>query len=261
MQNTPAAWPTLPSLPATGAWRLGISISGQPSDIPADVERLAGAVHAIELALARSGETVDLPDVATTTRLATLAARRDVLYTVHMPTDRQLGSSDASERADALLQILDIVDTLQPLTPHAYILSPGGLAADASPARLAAWQSDLTSAIAQVLSSGLDPRRLALTNLDFPFDWCAPLIEPFDLSVCIDTGCLWRQGLDAAAHFERWASRTRVIRLDCTPDGDTHQLGPFVKGLASYCGVVTLGAGSYEDTVAAINTLGKLVGT
>jgi sugar phosphate isomerase/epimerase len=268
MNKTAATWPAIPPLPPARPWRLGTTSYVYPADLLANVEQLAGHVQDIELVLFESVDAGNLPDAATVARLAALAATHGFTYTVHFPIDRKLGSDNPAERADLMLQMLAIIDALQPLQPHAYILHLEGVAADAAPARIAVWQHDVSSALTQILSSGIDPRLLAVENLGFPFDWCAPLIEAFDLSVCVDTGHLWLQGLDAAEHFRRWAPRTRVIHLHGEAGGRDHislartdadRLAGFLSHLGDYQGVVTLEVFSYEDTASSIATLAQQV--
>ena len=218
----PAPFPVLPSLPANRPWRLGTTSYVYADDILPNVERLAGRAEDIELVLFESGASANLPSPAVLARLDELRRAHAFTFTVHFPIDRQFGHADPGHRREILRQMLRIVDAVRPLEPHAYIVHPEGLGRDAAPARLAAWQRDMSAGLAQLVAHGLSPRLLAVENLDFPFDWCAPFIEEADLSVCIDVGHLWRYGVDVPSHLRRWLPRTRVVHLHGECAGRDH---------------------------------------
>ena len=261
----------LSRLPTRRPWRLGTTSYVYPDDIPHNVERLAGHTEDIELVLFESSDFANLPSPATIRRLDELRLAHGFSFTIHFPIDRQLGSPHAEMRREMLDQILRIVDTVRPLDPFAYILHPEGIAAEADSVRLSTWQSDMAEGVDRIVAHGIAPHLLAVENLAFPFDWCAPFIEAAGLSVCLDVGHLWRGGVDVAAHMRRWLPRTRVVHLHGERGGRDHlslaqtdrrRLTEFIGALLappSFRGVVTLEVFSFEDTAASIGVLKELL--
>jgi sugar phosphate isomerase/epimerase len=258
--------PSLPAAPRT--WRLGTTSYVYPDDILPNVARLVGHTEDIEVILFESADVSNLPSPDTVARMAALAEGRGLTWTIHFPIDRSLADADPAIRLSAVRQALHIAELTRPLAPYAYIVHPDAITPDATAARVAAWQRDFADSVARLLDGGIAPRLLAVENLRPPFAWAAPVIERFDLSVCLDTGHLWLQGADAAAHFRRWAPRVRVIHLHGERDARDHlslaatdavRLRAFLGELSAYAHVVSLEVFSFEDTASSIGTLNELL--
>lgn len=262
--------PVLPPLPRRRTWRLGTSSYVYADDVLPNVERLAGRVEDIELVLFESESFANLPSTDTIRRLDELRRQHGFTFTIHFPIDRQLGSPDAAMRRAMLDQMRRIADLVSPLEPFAYILHPEGISARADAGRISAWQADLADGVARLVADGLAPRLLAVENLGFPFEWCRPLIESAGLSVCLDVGHLWLNGVDAPSHARTWLARTRVVHLHGEAAGRDHislartdrpRLAAFLRELAAqtYRGVVTLEVFSFDDTADSIRVLEELL--
>jgi len=258
--------PPPPSAPR--AWRLGTTSYVYPDDLLPNVERLVGRTQDIEVILFESEDVSNLPAPATIARMAALAEGHDLTWTIHLPSDRSLAAADTPTRLSAVRQALRIAALTRPLQPHAFIVHPDAIEADASPARVAAWQRDFADSLARLLDGGIAPRLLAVENLRPSFAWSMPVIERLDLSVCLDTGHLWLAREDAAAHFRLHAPRIRVIHLHGERDGRDHlslaatdpvRLRAFLAELRAYTQVVSLEVFSFDDTASSILTLHELL--
>jgi sugar phosphate isomerase/epimerase len=261
----------LPPLPANRPWRLGTTSYVYPDHILPNVRRLAGVVEDVELVLFQSREADNLPDAATIAELAALRREHGLTFTIHFPTDRQLGHPDARERAAAVDQYRRVADLVQPLEPFAYILHPEGIAPGDGPDRLAAWQQEMVEGVERLVRHGIPPTLLALENLACPFGWCTLLLEAFELSCCLDVGHLWINGCDVAGHVQRWLPRTRVVHLHGVRDGRDHRsltetdrprLASFLaslRGPPAFTGVVTLEVFSLEETAGSITVLREML--
>jgi sugar phosphate isomerase/epimerase len=263
--------PKLPALPPGLPWRLGTTSYVYPADVLPNVERLAGHTRDVELVLFQSPDAANLPSPETIEQLDCLRRAHGFTFTIHFPIDRQLGHPDRQHRAELLDQIGIIVARVQPLEPFAYIIHPEGIALDASPPAIAAWQQRLADSVARIVDLGLAPERLAMENLAHPFDWCAPVIESAGLSVCIDIGHLWRNHVPVADHLRRWLPRTRVVHLHGERDGRDHislartdrdRLATALRVLQQpppFAGVVTLEVFSFDDTASSIDVLREIL--
>jgi sugar phosphate isomerase/epimerase len=268
----PAAYPPLPSLPprTRRAWRLGSTSYVHPDDILPNAESLAGQVEDIELVLFESPESANLPSPAVVERLAELGHAHGMTYSIHLPIDRDLGDPDPAVRRAFTRQALRILDLLAPLPAPVVILHLQGIEPDDTPARVRQWQDDVSVEIERLLAAGVDPRRLCVENLRNPFEWNGPVVERFDLSVCVDVGHLWLQNRDAVAHLRRYLPRVRAVHLHGERDGKDHlslaqcdpvRLRAFVRALdaCAYDGLVSLEVFSFDDTATSIDRLKGLL--
>ncbi|MCX7010032.1 MAG: cobamide remodeling phosphodiesterase CbiR [Kiritimatiellaeota bacterium] len=185
---------------------------------------------------------------------------------MHFPTDRKLGSADAAERAAHVAQMRRIIKLLAPLPVHAYILHLEGVAPGDSAARVAEWQRALTDELPRLLEGAPLPEMFCVENLNYHFDWCAPLLNQFGLSVCADVGHVWRYGGDVPTFLHTWLPRTRVIHLHGEHDGRDHlpltELAPgrlekFLQVARGFSGVVTLEVFEYAAARLSIERLSQ----
>jgi sugar phosphate isomerase/epimerase len=256
--------PPLPRLPFPRPFRVGVTSYVYPADILPNVERLAGRVDDIELVLFESEQTANLPSAEVVARLAELGHQHRLTYTVHFPTDRKLGSADAAERAAHVDQMRRIITLLAPLPVHGYILHLEGIGPGDSAARVAAWQRDVAAELPRLLADGPPPGLFCVESLNYPFEWCAPLLDRFGLSVCADVGHVWRGGGDVPAFLRTWLPRARVIHLHGERDGRDHlpltalapgRLESFLEAVRGFSGVVTLEVFEYDAARLSIERL------
>ena len=258
------ARPPLPRLRARPPFRLGVTSYVYPADILPNAEALAPVVADIELVLFQSEEFCNLPSPDVIERLADLGRRFHLTYTVHFPIDRKIGSADAGERAALVDQIRKIIRLTGPLAPFAYVLHPEGVLRDAAPGEVRRWRRDAGAAVKALLADGTPPDRFCVENLDFPFEWCEPLLDAFGLAVCVDVGHLWRYGADVEEHFRRYFPRTRLVHLHGERAGKDHislaevddaRAAIVRHALSDFSGVVTLEVFDYD---AASNSILEL---
>ena len=242
-------FPPLPRLTNSRRFRLGVTSYVVPADLQTNVALAAPVAADIELVLFDTPTASNLPGTAELRRLADLAAVHDLTYTVHFPGDLRLGSPDPGERRAAVAQTLRLIRLTAALPVWGYILHPEGIEPGAGPAEIQAWQHGMAEAVAEVLTSGIAPDRFCLENLRAPYAWCEPLLEQFNLSVCLDAGHLWLGGYPLRPHLDRYLGRTRIIHLHGVAGNTDHisldklapeQLREFLEGIRDYTGVVTL---------------------
>jgi sugar phosphate isomerase/epimerase len=241
-----------------------------PAEILPNAQALAGVVDDIELVLFESQAFSNSPAPAVIERLAALAAAHDLTFTVHFPIDRQLGHSAASERQAMLSQIRRVLALTAPLDPYAYILHLEGIDAQADAARVAQWQQAVLPSLADIVPLLREPQRIALENLDYPFEWCQPFLAAFPFGVCLDAGHLWLRGDDWQACLARYRERTRVVHLYGVDYADTRHyaldrmpsalIKDFLAALGGFRGVLTLETFGYAETRSSIERLAACLG-
>lgn len=238
-----------------------------PADYTENVVLLGSYVDEIEILMFESGAG-SRPTGSLVRRLAKLAEEYAITYNIHLPTDLDLTHPDRSHRQDACVILLQFIETLLPLDPSVYVLHlspPEGIQRDKD---LSAWQAIAGGTIEKILQSGLSGRRLALENLFFPYAWLDPLIEAYDLSVCLDTGHLALQSGDLEVFLEHYGHRIAIGHLHGIRDGQDHRAltglpdhyrASLAAWLKRFTGSVSLEVFAFEPLLESLTCLDRLM--
>lgn len=261
-----AVFPPFPNWTQPTPFRVGLTSYIYPADILPNAEALAGKIQDIELVFFESPEFSNLPDPAVIRRLAELAKTHDLTYTVHFPIDKKFGSPDGRERRSYLDQALRIAELSRPLQPFAYLLHLEGLTGSASPDRVHEWQDDLVPLLDE-LATHLEPDRVCLENLDYPFEWCDPFLARHPWAVCLDAGHFWLRQDPWFDYFQKYLPRTRVVHLYGIDPPSTAHVGlhneprdrtcAVLETLGAFKGVLTLEVFGYDDARLSIERLAE----
>jgi len=123
-------------------------------------------------------------------------------YTVHIPFwSIELATFNEHVRMGSVDSIIDAIELTKPLEPEAYVLhASGDLAAVFSNLN---YDSNLVQLISTLLAgfaaasvedivsrTEINPRELAIENVDFPFTVLRDVIDDLDTSICFDTAHL-----------------------------------------------------------------------
>jgi sugar phosphate isomerase/epimerase len=202
-------------------FRIGTTSFIYPAGYTENVARLGPHVDEIEILMFESH-----PDSRPTRQLVRdLAAQAEALsltYNIHLPTDLELTHPDPSRRHNACRILREFIASLMPLEPSVYVLHlppPDGIR---TAEHLHRWHRIAAESLRDILSVGLPGRCLALENLFFPYNQLDPLIEAFDLSVCLDTGHLALQAGDLEAFLKKYGPRIAIGHLHGLGDGQDH---------------------------------------
>ena len=205
-------------------FRLGSTSYIVPADIETNVDRLLGVVDDVELLFFESHEQGPLPGVDTVRHLRDVAERSALTYTVHLPLDIHLGHPDAAERERSAEKCRRVAALTEPLSPFAYVLhvyreADTGDSDDA----LRRWQSFVVETLARTLLKDVDPFRVCLETLDYPFEWITPIADALGLSRCLDVGHMLLHGFSVEDYLAAHFSCTRVVHLHGVRDGRDHR--------------------------------------
>ena len=193
-----------------------------PADYDANVDLLGPHVDEIELLFFESR-----PDVPITEdlirRLVVLGQHHSVGYHVHLPTDLALFDADAGRRQAAIAAIEDLTHLTAPLEPAFFILHLE-MAADQKTVagKRRCWERRVMQGLEQISSSSLKMPRLRIENQSVPLDWLEPVLEAFDLTLCLDIGHLKLAGEKLADAFSRWAARISGLHVHGVLNGRDH---------------------------------------
>ncbi|MGB9776086.1 MAG: cobamide remodeling phosphodiesterase CbiR [Anaerolineae bacterium] len=237
----------------TRKFRLGSTSWVYPADIPSNVWRLTGLVEDVELVLFEGEEASNLPHRETVAALRRIATRYGMSYTVHLPTDLQLGS-EGDQWAVSVEKALRVIRITRPLAPWAYIvhLNPDGAK---DPTR---WQERCTEALEVLAREAGGPEVLSVENLEnCPLEQLIPILDRVPVGLCLDVGHLWLRGREPVPLLRACPDRLRVVHLHGVNQRDHESLSwvpadslrAVLKELIrqEYKGVVTLEVFSVED--------------
>jgi sugar phosphate isomerase/epimerase len=229
-----------------------------PDTWAANARLLAPAVDEVELLLFESRE---LPDEAEIRELEKIRRDTGLGYNVHLPTDVSLADPAGWESAAKALRTA--IERTAPLEPSVFVLHlpapdfPGG----------EDWRNAARRGLEDLLSTGIPARCFAVeTPEDGPFAPVLPLVEAFDLSICLDTGHLLLRAENPVVFLETHRDRIAAIHLHGIADGKDHQplnrfpamlAADFAEALRSFRGVLSLEVFGYDALVASLDTLAE----
>lgn len=123
-------------------------------------------------------------------------------YTAHLPFwSVELATFNEHVRMGGVTSTIEAIELAKPLEPEAYVLhATGDLAANFSSLNYGSGLVRLIStllagyaaaSIEDIISrTEIDPRKLAIENVEFPFDIMRDLIDDLNTSICFDTAHL-----------------------------------------------------------------------
>jgi len=123
-------------------------------------------------------------------------------YTVHLPFySLELASFNEYVREGSIETVVRSIKLAEPLEPESYVLhTTGSLAAEFSRLNLPQGMVTLicsymamfaARSLEEILTrTEIDPRKIALENVEFPFEITQELVEQYNTSICFDTGHL-----------------------------------------------------------------------
>jgi len=205
-------------------FRLGTTSYILPADLVPNVEFLGPLVDDVELVLFESGEVSNLPSPNTIQTLAELKCLRRLSYTVHMPLDIRLGDPDEAIRGRSVQMCLKVIAITKPVHPMAYIVHFDGEVRGKIPIRhVDRWLKTLDHSVTELLSSGIEPERLCIETLDYPFEYVDPVVSRHGLSICLDVGHLAFYGYPIQDYLNRYLVRSRALHLHGHLNGVDHR--------------------------------------
>jgi len=231
-----------------------------PDHLIPNVAKLAPFFDEIELILFESHGQDNLPDQEQIQGLRDLRLHQGIDFNIHLPIDLYLGDSDEKVRTSALTTIKKIIEATLCLNPSVYTLH----LERKDQAGLGDWQRRLIRSMEEISGWGIDPERISIETLGYPFDWIEEIVRHFGFSICLDIGHILISGRDLELHFEKYLSRTSIIHLHGFEDGVDHLgidrlTGPFldliIDRFRNFRGTVSIEVFSMEDLKRSLVTL------
>ena len=228
-----------------------------------NVRMLGPFVDEIELLFFDSTYPGSLPSEDHIAELARLGEAYDLTFNVHLPTDVSLTAPDRRNREAAVENIQKVLTLAGPLQPTSSVLHLP-INEESEENEWKSWLDRVREGVTEIRSGNPNAGKIAVETLDYPLERAMPIMEEFDLSICMDIGHLLLYGFDPADFFECHADRIRIIHLHGVRDGKDHlalthldesQSKMIIDILSRFNGVVSLEVFSYRDLAPSLKYL------
>lgn len=257
-------------------FRLGTTSYILAADIQKNVKFLADKVDDIEVVLFESDTYSNFPDKETITVMQQMQQQYGLSYTIHFPLDCFPGSSDPVCRQRSVTQYHRIIECMEAVNPFGYVLhlpidDTGNWSIASDVALPKDWNSNVCDSIDKLLTTGVEPSRICVETLSYPFELAWPVVEEKKLSVCLDIGHVLLNRYDLNAYYKSYFHRVKIIHLhgiieqrdhcdiSVLPQNVLNELFQRTGAHADVSRVVTLEIFNEKDFVKSIETLEEAV--
>lgn len=260
---------SLPNLKRRFPFRLAATSYIIPAPIIPNLHFLGPHLDEVEIVLFESGDESNLPSPAEVREMVLLAPDLDLTYNVHLPADLFFGDPDPALRRRFCETAFSFYERTLPLAPTCYVLHLDSRKADGTvgPDR-SAWGDRVCESLQTMQMKGMDLRRVAVENLEYPLQRILPFVEAFDMSFCLDIGHLLRYGHDVAEQMTSFLKMSSMVHLHGVDNGKDHtgldhippaELGFICKALEEYEGGLSIEVFSLDDLTVSLNRIKEIV--
>jgi len=262
-EGTLETYPPLPrSYKGMFPFKLGTTSYIYPDRIIPNVAVLAPFIDEIELVLFESEGEDNLPDEEQINALMNLSLRQGVDFNVHLPVDIFLGDESEEVRSKGVSIVKRVIERTLCLNPSVYILhfdqrnKNGQNESDVE-----TWQSRIIRSVEEMIQNGMEPNRIAIETLGYPFEWIEDIVKRFGFSICLDMGHILIHGQNLRLYLKKYLREASIIHLHGFKNGIDH-LGierlpePTLKLILShlryYNGIVSIEVFSIKDLKSSL---------
>ncbi len=205
-------------------FRIGTTSYILQADILKNSEFLAPLVDDIELVLFESDEISNLPEKKEIEYLVEIGRKFGISYTVHLPLDIYLASSDEEIRKKSISKCMKVINITSCLKPFGYIIHFNSLESDRFRKKgKKIWREILDTSICEIINSGVDSKLLCVETLDYPFEVIEDILTKRQLSVCLDIGHLLLYGYSWERYLNKFLNQIKIIHLHGNEKGVDHK--------------------------------------
>jgi sugar phosphate isomerase/epimerase len=246
-------------------FKLGTTSYIYPDSILPNVSRLGPFLDEIELVIFESHGQDNYPTEAELEGLVDLSRSQGVGYNIHLPIDIYLGDRSEETRRKGVSIVTKVIERTLCLKPSFYTLhldrrnETGGEEAD-----MERWRTRIIRSMEEILKTGIEPSRVSVETLGYPFEWTEDVVNKFDCSICLDIGHILLCKQDLGLYWRNYRSRTSIIHLHGFRDGIDHisignleraHLDSILSCLRDFEGVLSIEVFSLEDLKESLEIL------
>jgi len=232
-----------------------------PDAIVPNVVRLGPFFDEIELVLFESKGQNSIPDHTEISHLIELSLLHRVGFNIHLPIDISLGDENEKVRASGISIVRGVIQKTLRLNPSFYVLHlnfanpptppllKGGKGGFRQEMDIEAWRMHVIRSLKEILKEGIEPKRISIENLGYPFEWIEDMVNEFGFSICLDIGHILTHGYDLRHYLKTYLPRTSIMHLHGVHKGLDHlgietlpepDLNLILSALHHYHGIVSM---------------------
>jgi sugar phosphate isomerase/epimerase len=250
-----------PSLPRSykGMFPFKVSTTSYiyPDHIVPNVTMLAPFVDEIELVLFESKGQDNFPGEEEIRVLCDFSRDQKVGFNIHLPIDIFLGERNEDVRERGVFTVRKLIEKTLCVNPSVYTLHFDPRNETGNPETdIELWQKRIIRSAGEILECGIDPARISIETLGYPFEWVDAAIKKFGFSVCLDIGHVLISNQDLKLHLERFLPGASLVHLHGVQNGTDHLAvdrlpepfsEPILSHLRNYHGIVSIEVFSFDD--------------
>ena len=208
-------------------FRVGTTSYIIPDEIIPNIEYLKDKVDDVELVLFESDEISNLPSERDIAKLFAIGERHDLTYSIHLPLDVYLCSSDSAIRERSVEKCRRVVELTKALQPSAYVMhaeaGQGMNVNDFSEEEKVAFADSFRVSLEGLFSAvSVQASEFCVETLNYPLQLLDKVISSFELSITLDIGHLELYGYSVQEHLVRYLPRARVMHMHGIKNGKDH---------------------------------------
>ncbi len=236
-----------------------------PDHIVPNVAKLAPFLDEIELVLFESEGQDNYPDEVELRNLMNFCLKGEVGFNVHFPIDIFLGDKEEEVRFRGISVVKKVIERTLCLKPSLYTLhfdvrnKNGREETD-----IETWRSRIIRSAQEMMEWGIEPKRISIETLSYPFEWIEDIVREFGFSVCLDIGHMLIYHQDIQGYLKKYLSQTSIIHLHGIENGVDHlgidrlngrMIDLILSKLQSFTGVLSIEVFSFDDLKNSLEVL------
>lgn len=236
-----------------------------PDHILPNVAKLAPFLDEIELVLFESEGQDNYPDEVELRNLMNFCLKGEVGFNVHFPIDIFLGDKNEEVRFRGISVVKKVIERTLCLKPSLYTLhfdlrdKNGREETD-----IEAWRSRIIRSAEEMTEWGIEPKRISIETLSYPFEWIEDIVREFGFSICLDIGHMLIYRQDIPRYLENYLPQTSIIHLHGIENGVDHlgidrlngkMVDLILSKLQSFMGILSVEVFSFGDLKNSLEVL------
>jgi sugar phosphate isomerase/epimerase len=188
-----------------------------------------------------------------------------VSFNVHLPIDIFLGDKNEEVRFRGISVFKKVIERTLCLKPSLYTLhfdlrdKSGQEETD-----IEAWRKRILRSAKEMTGCGIEPKRISIESLSYPFEWIEDIVREFGFSICLDIGHMLIYSQDIPRYLEKYLPQTSIIHLHGVENGVDHLgidrlngkiVDLILSKLQGFTGILSVEVFSFDDLKNSLEVL------
>lgn len=205
-------------------FKIGSTSYVLPDNIVPNVQYMSDFVDDIELLFFESFDKSPLISNSEITELRSIAADKNLTFSVHCPIDIHAGSADTNSRKKFVNQIEMLYEATKMLNVSGYIVHLDGISDSSSEEEIKLWYNNVDFVCQRIGEiKSIDRSKICIENLGYDPRLNLDIVNKHNFSFCMDMGHFWLNNHDWKSIFPIAVNKTKVIHLHGVHSGKDHR--------------------------------------